>query len=114
MERFIIPTAAGIAALAGVVAAVVCFVRKHKREESSMAKSKLVKVNEKIAENVVGGYKKIEETVVGGYKKIEDGVVGGFNRMSDHFVDQFLTKEGETVEQAKQRLAKKQQEREHQ
>ena len=59
-----------------------------------MAKSKLVKVNEKIAENVVGGYKKIEETVVGGYKKIEDGVVGGFNRMSDHFVDQFLTKEG--------------------
>ena len=76
-----------------------------------MAKSKLVKVNEKIAENVVGGYKKIEETVVGGYKKIEDGVVGGFNRMSDHFVDQFLTKEGETVEQAKQRLAKKQQKR---
>ena len=68
-----------------------------------MAKSKLVKVNEKIAENVVGGYKKIEETVVGGYKKIEDGVVGGFNRMSGHFVDQFLTKEGETVEQAKQR-----------
>jgi hypothetical protein len=34
MERFIIPTAAGIAALAGVVAAVVCFVRKHKRETS--------------------------------------------------------------------------------
>ena len=59
-----------------------------------MAKSKLVKVNEKIAENVVGGYKKIEETVVSGYKKIEDGVVGGFNRMSDHFVDQFLTKGG--------------------
>ena len=42
-----------------------------------MAKSKLVKANEKIAENVVGGYKKIEEGVVGGYKKIENGVVGG-------------------------------------
>lgn len=27
-----------------------------------MAKSKLVKANEKIAENVVGGYKKINET----------------------------------------------------
>lgn len=63
-----------------------------------MAKSKLVKVNEKIAENVVGGYKKIEETVVGGYKKIEETVVGGFNRMSDHFVDQFLTKEGRSVD----------------
>ena len=32
MERFIIPTVAGIAAL--VVAAVVCLVRKHKREAS--------------------------------------------------------------------------------
>lgn len=59
-----------------------------------MAKSKLVKVNEKIAENVVGGYKKIEETVVGGYKKIEETVVGGFNRMSDHFVDQIFDKGG--------------------
>lgn len=36
-----------------------------------MAKSKLVKVNEKIVENVVGGYRKIENGVVGGYKKIE-------------------------------------------
>lgn len=34
MERFIIPTAAGIAALADVVAAVVCFVRKQQREAS--------------------------------------------------------------------------------
>ena len=38
-----------------------------------MAKSKLVKANEKIADAVVGGYKKIEEGVVGGYKKIENG-----------------------------------------
>lgn len=37
-----------------------------------MAKSKLVKANEKIAERVVGGYKRIEEGVVGGYKKIEE------------------------------------------
>lgn len=35
-----------------------------------MAKSKLVKANEKIADAVVGGYKKIEEGVVGGYKKL--------------------------------------------
>ena len=79
-----------------------------------MAKSKLVKVNEKIAENVVNGYKKIEDGVVGGYKKIEDGVVGGFNKMSDRFVDQFLTKEGESVERAKQRLAKEKEARGHQ
>ncbi|MFQ8662311.1 MAG: hypothetical protein ACLUKR_03095 [Blautia sp.] len=70
-----------------------------------MAKSKLVKVNEKIAKEVVGGYKKIEDGVVGGYKKIEEGAVGGFNKIADMFVDHFLTKEGETVEKARRRLS---------
>ncbi|MGN0386054.1 MAG: hypothetical protein ACI4EX_09225, partial [Lachnospiraceae bacterium] len=77
-----------------------------------MAKSKLVKANEKIAENVVNGYKKIEEGVVGGYKKIENGAVGGFNKIADKFVDNFLTQEGETVEEAKERLAAEQKTRE--
>ena len=70
-----------------------------------MAKSKLVKANEKISEGVVGGYKKIEEGVVGSYKKIEKGAVGGFNKIADKFVDNFLTKEGESVEEAKERLS---------
>lgn len=65
-----------------------------------MAASKLVKVNEKIADTVVGGYKKIEEGVVGAYKKIEDG-----------FVDKFLAHEGESVEDAKKRLAEEQAQR---
>ena len=69
-----------------------------------MAKSKLVRANEKIAEAVVGGYKKIEDGVVGGYKKIEDGVVEGFTKITDKFVDQFLTREGESVEEAKARI----------
>ena len=47
-----------------------------------MAKSKLVKANEKIADAVVKGYTKIE----------------------DKFVAEFLTKDGETVEEAKKRL----------
>ena len=71
-----------------------------------MAKSKLVQANEKIAEAVVEGYKKIETGVVSGYQKIEDGVVEGFNKVTDKFVDQFLTCEGETVEDARVRLAK--------
>ncbi len=58
-----------------------------------MAKSKLVKVNEKIADGVVSSYKKIEDSVVSSYKKIED-----------KFVDQYLTRDGETVEAAKKRL----------
>lgn len=73
-----------------------------------MAKSKLVEANEKIAERVAEGYRKIEEGVIGGYKKIEEGAVGGFNKIADKFVDNFLTKEGESVEEAKVRLAAEQ------
>lgn len=58
-----------------------------------MAKSKLVKANEKIAERVVGAFEKIERGVTEGYSKIEDA-----------FVDRYLTKDGESIEEAKQRL----------
>lgn len=77
-----------------------------------MAKSRLVEMNKKIEEGVVSGYKKIEEGVVSGYKKIENGAVEGFGKITDKFVDQFLTKEGETVEEAKKRLAAEQDARE--
>lgn len=58
-----------------------------------MAKSKLVAANEKIAETVVGAFEKIEDTVVSGYTSIEDA-----------FIDRYLTRDGETVEDAKKRL----------
>ncbi|MCM1113078.1 MAG: hypothetical protein NC399_07495 [Muribaculum sp.] len=77
-----------------------------------MAKSKLVNANQKIAEEVVKGYKKIEEGAVGGYKKIEEGTVGGFQKIADKFVDNFLAREGESVEEAKERLAAEQKNRE--
>lgn len=78
----------------------------------SMEKSKIRQANEKIAQDVTEGYKKIEEGVVSSYKKIEEGAVNGFNRISDKFVDHFLTKEGESVEDAKERLSREQKERE--
>lgn len=59
-----------------------------------MAKSKLVTVN-----------KKVEEAVVGGYKKIEEGAVNSFAKIADAFTNQFLTREGESVEDARKRLA---------
>ncbi len=59
----------------------------------------------------VTGYKAIENGVVSGYKAIENGVVG-FNKITDKFVGAFLTKEDETVEQAKNRLAAEQKARE--
>lgn len=58
-----------------------------------MAKSKIIKANEKIAEKVTTGFQKLTDTVVGGYTEIED-----------KFVDQYLTKDGETIEEAKERL----------
>lgn len=58
-----------------------------------MAKSKLVKVNEEIAKKVTGAFEKVEETVTEGYTKIEDA-----------FVDRYLTRDGESVEEAKERL----------
>ncbi len=66
-----------------------------------MERSKLVKLNEKIAEGVVSGYQKIER-----------GVVEGFTKVADGFVDEFLTHEGESVEDAKRRLAQEQADRE--
>ena len=69
-------------------------------------------VNEKIIDGITEGYEKIEEGVVTGYKKVEDTVVGGFNRMTDQFVGKFLTKDGETVEEAKARIAEEQKARE--
>ena len=58
--------------------------------------SKFVETNEKIAEKVVDGY-----------KKIENGVVDGFNKVSDKCVEILFAKEGESVEDAKKRLAVK-------
>lgn len=62
-----------------------------------MAKSKLVQANDKIAQKVTAAFGKIEDTVVGGYGKVEDA-----------FVDRYLTREGETVAEAKARLKQEQ------
>lgn len=66
-----------------------------------MAKSKLVKAN-----------KKIEEKVVGSFKKIEQRVTKGYESMENTFVDQFLTKDDESIEDAKLRLKREQNQRE--
>ena len=66
---------------------------------------------EKIEKAVVDGYKKIEDGVVEGFEKIEDGVVGKFEEISDSFIEKHLMKDGETLEEAKERIAKEQAER---
>lgn len=68
----------------------------------------LKNVNGEIAETVTSGFQKIEDGVVAGYKKIEAGAVGGFQKVEDWFVAKYLTHEGETVDEAKERLAAEQ------
>ncbi len=41
-----------------------------------------------------------------GYKKIEQSVVSSYTKIEDKFVDTYLTKDGETIEDAKVRVKK--------
>ena len=58
-----------------------------------MAASKWIKANERIAAVVTGAFAKVQDRTVGAYEKIEDRFVGAY-----------LTRDGETVQQAKDRL----------
>ncbi|MBE7045132.1 MAG: hypothetical protein E7397_06340 [Ruminococcaceae bacterium] len=69
-----------------------------------MKQSKLVEINQKIAEGVTEGFEKISDAVVEGYQKIETGVVEGYAKIEDCFVERYLTKDGESVEEAKKRI----------
>jgi hypothetical protein len=64
-------------------------------------------MSNKIQKGVVDGYKKIEDGVVTGYKKLETGVVEGFGKVVDKCVEVLFAREGETVEEAKERLSEK-------
>jgi len=71
--------------------------------------TKTVSGFQKIENGIVDGYKMIENGVVTGYKKIENGVVEGFGKVVDKCVKVLFTKEGESVEEAKARLSRKDQ-----
>ena len=60
-----------------------------------------------VAEGTATGYKKIENGVVAGYKKLEKGVVDGFGKVTDACVKGLFSKEGETLEETKERLTSK-------
>ena len=58
-------------------------------------KSKIVEANEKIAEDV---------------QKIQDGVVNEFSKIEDSFISRYLLREGESLDEAKERLKREEQE----
>ena len=45
--------------------------------------------------------------------KLGDKVIGTYRKVEDAFVDRYLTREGESVSQAKERLRKEEQARQH-
>lgn len=47
---------------------------------------------------------RMEQGIVGTYQKIEDGVVGTYEKIEDGFVNTFLRRDGESTEEAKQRV----------
>ena len=62
-----------------------------------IVKSRLVDVNQKVADIVVNSYKNVEDSFISGYTKIED-----------KFVDKYLRRDGETICEAKKRIKKEQ------
>ena len=62
-------------------------------------------VLQKIEDAVTGGYRKLEKGVVDGFLKMEEDIVSGFNRVSDKCVEKLFGREGETVEETRERLA---------
>ena len=89
---------------------------------------------QKIEDGVVEGYKKIEGGVVEGFTgivdkmsgimldekgnlktgKVGEAVVGAYKKVENAFVNTFMAKEGESVEDAKARIAADQQARQEQ
>lgn len=59
------------------------------------------------SEEAAAGYRKIEKAVVTGYRKIETGAVEGFGKVVDKCVEVLFAREGESVEEAKKRLNRK-------
>ena len=55
----------------------------------------------------VDAYKAIEAGVVGAYKAVEKGAVDAYHKVEDAMVSKLFRKEGETVEEAKERLNRK-------
>ena len=66
----------------------------------------VVETYKAIEDGVVGTYKAIEDGVVGAYKAVEKSAVDAYHKVEDTMVDKLFRKDGETVEQAKDRLRK--------
>ena len=66
---------------------------------------KIADIVEEMGQTVTSGYKKMQGGVVSGYKKIEPAAVTGFDKVTNKCIEVLITKDSESVEAAKARLA---------
>lgn len=80
---------------------------KAMEHESGILDVDVEKAYKTIEQGVVGTYEKIEDAVVSSYKKVEQGAVTGFRKISDKLVEKLFSREGESVEETRERLSRK-------
>lgn len=76
-------------------------------EAGKVIKEEAVDAYKKIENAVTSAYQKIEDGVVGAYKKVEKAAVDAYHGAEDFFVEKLLAKDGETTQEAKERLSGK-------
>lgn len=59
-----------------------------------------------MAEKFTDKLQKIEDGVVGTYQKIEGGVTSAYQKVEDKFINTFIARGDETIEEAKARIVK--------
>lgn len=62
---------------------------------------------EKISNTVVSTYTAIQDGVVKGYLKIQNAAVSGYKKVEDACIRKLFAKKGETIEEARARLTRK-------
>ena len=70
----------------------------------SFAGCKVADGIDSIANVVTSTYYKVEDFFVGSYEAVEDFFVGAYEAVENQFIEWFFLKEGETIEEAKDRL----------
>lgn len=58
-----------------------------------------------MAKKMADGIEKISQALTAGYQRMESSIVHGFEKVSSRCIDVLFAREGETTEQARQRLS---------
>ena len=74
------------------------------RNQGGNEMNKLMNAEKAMEKAVTNAYVAVETAVVAGYKAVESATVAGYRKIEDGFVEKFLTRDGESLEEAKARL----------